>query len=616
VDELPPGTAALDAILEVRACGRAHPSWIGVQDRRELRDPDAQYAVHRRLLGTARAAGPLRIALARVAAAFLARETWKRLAFVRLSDYARERLGISSRDLQELGRVGAKLESLPELEAALAEGRVCWSKARLVARVATPSDERQWIRYAEQVSTSTVAEKVRKLEAETHGSSAEPTDDEGTLERFFQLACSARVRGQWHRVRQLAHRVAGRRVSAADCIDMLTAEVRSAIPVYPEAPDDAPERRGASWSRVIRAARPPTDLPAPNAFDDSDGLATAGDTALSPHLSRSLRALVEGLQDAGPWELDRRLRACLRREQCLDSQLGALLSIVDERRVFRAYDYSSATRYAEERLGVSQRKAQMLLRIERAVRACPPLASAYRGGKISWVQADLLVPLVFADPLGRWWDRWIGWARRVTVRRLREDVEHALLIREIDPEKWTTTGGLPSAVGCDREAGRTAQAKTCAASIGFSSTSDIIEAFWATLWTVRRQIEGVSGLFPTEGEAFEVMMDHVLDEWGADAEVQKPHRIMERDGWRCLVPGCSSRRNLHVHHIVSRSQGGGDEESNLVTLCVFHHLRGVHGGTVEITGKAPDDLVFKLGVRPDGPPLVVYRSGDLLVETS
>lgn len=82
------------------------------------------------------------------------------------------------------------------------------------------------------------------------------------------------------------------------------------------------------------------------------------------------------------------------------------------------------------------------------------------------------------------------------------------------------------------------------------------------------------------------------------------------------MPICTSRRELHAHHIVPRSQGGGDEETNLITLCVAHHLRGVHGGTLAITGKAPDDLLFQLGIRPDGPPLAVYRSGGVIVEGS
>ena len=188
------------------------------------------------------------------------------------------------------------------------------------------------------------------------------------------------------------------------------------------------------------------------------------------------------------------------------------------------------------------------------------------------------------------------------------------MLRETQRQLWDETGGLPPEV---LDEGDSEGAQTCASStVGFFGSAELIAAFWAVLWTVRKRIERVSGVFPTEGEALKVMMEHVLDEWGADAKVKREHRIMERDGWRCLVPGCTSRRSLHVHHLVPRSEGGGDEESNLITLCAFHHLRGVHGGTVEITGKAPDDLLFKLGTRPDGPPLVVYRSGDVIVESS
>jgi hypothetical protein len=37
------------------------------------------------------------------------------------------------------------------------------------------------------------------------------------------------------------------------------------------------------------------------------------------------------------------------------------------------------------------------------------------------------------------------------------------------------------------------------------------------------------------------------------------HRVFERDGWRCTVPGCSSCRNLHSHPIVFRSHHGPGE---------------------------------------------------------
>ena len=71
--------------------------------------------------------------------------------------------------------------------------------------------------------------------------------------------------------------------------------------------------------------------------------------------------------------------------------------------------------------------------------------------------------------------------------------------------------------------------------------------------------------------------------------------VLVRDGWRCVAPGCSSRRNLEVHHVLYRSRGGGDEEWNRVCLCRFHHQRGEHGGLARCTGRAPLGLTWRLG---------------------
>ena len=103
-------------------------------------------------------------------------------------------------------------------------------------------------------------------------------------------------------------------------------------------------------------------------------------------------------------------------------------------------------------------------------------------------------------------------------------------------------------------------------------------------------------------------------EWSARAPgAARPDPVIERDGYRCAVPGCTSRRNLHDHHIVFRSAGGGHWEWNRVTLCAFHHQRGVHRGELIVRGRAPDALVFELGVRPGQPPLARYVSGDVRV---
>jgi hypothetical protein len=92
----------------------------------------------------------------------------------------------------------------------------------------------------------------------------------------------------------------------------------------------------------------------------------------------------------------------------------------------------------------------------------------------------------------------------------------------------------------------------------------------------------------------ERLLDHAIATWLALA--QPGHEIFERDRWRCTAPACSARKNLHRHHIVYRSHRGPDEPWNLTTLCAWHHQRGAHGTGLKVRGRAPDDLVFELGV--------------------
>jgi hypothetical protein len=115
----------------------------------------------------------------------------------------------------------------------------------------------------------------------------------------------------------------------------------------------------------------------------------------------------------------------------------------------------------------------------------------------------------------------------------------------------------------------------------------------AALFRIMHQRLGLEGL-----------LAHVLHTWLELGESSKDYEICERDGWRCLVPGCTARRNLQGHHLEWRSHGGPDDPWNLGALCAFHHLRGVHLRRIRITGRAPDGLVFEL-------PIGRYASGDV-----
>jgi hypothetical protein len=115
-----------------------------------------------------------------------------------------------------------------------------------------------------------------------------------------------------------------------------------------------------------------------------------------------------------------------------------------------------------------------------------------------------------------------------------------------------------------------------------------------------------------DGEVFDAMLEYaLLARTLRDPRARRPDPVVERDGYRCAVPGCTSRRNLHDHQLRFRSAGGSDEPGNRVSLCAFHHQRCLHVGFMRIRGRAPDGLVFELGLRAGLPPAVRYRSGDI-----
>ena len=86
----------------------------------------------------------------------------------------------------------------------------------------------------------------------------------------------------------------------------------------------------------------------------------------------------------------------------------------------------------------------------------------------------------------------------------------------------------------------------------------VARAFRQVLCAVRLALERATGRLPSEAEGFEALVDHALRAWQVEDRWLKHHtrrrlEVFERDDWRCAVPGCTSRRNLHQHHIRFRS---------------------------------------------------------------
>jgi 5-methylcytosine-specific restriction endonuclease McrA len=488
-----------------------------------------------------RSRGPLRRVLAALAERFVAMRGWEPLGFARVGDWARERVGLSARQVQDLARTGAALERLPLAGAALVSGALTWSQVRLVCRVAVPEDETAWVSRARALPVRKLEHEVRAVD---RGSLEALTDEDGAPaeERAgIRIRCTPAVRARWWYARQLARRTAGEALPIWEAMEAIAAEVLSAFPleVDPGLVGAIASIPACAAANVCAAHAPPHEA-----------------SALPPaRLPSFLAPLVDGLDAAGAFELDARIRTVVAMEQRLEAEIGRYLLAGGD----------------AEHLGISPRKARGILRLARAAHEFPALAAAWREGRISWAKAQALLAALRAEPERA--AEWLARAERETLRTLEDDVDRQV---------------------CAQPTGEESNEEVC--EIFWVGPADVIRLFRATLCSVRRHIERSAGRLPTEGEALATMLDHVIEAWGGDParRVPKAHRVFARDGWRCTAPGCTSYRNLHDHHIRFRSHGGSDAESNRTTLCAWHHLRGVHGGRLRLSGRAPDRLQFEL----------------------
>ncbi len=76
----------------------------------------------------------------------------------------------------------------------------------------------------------------------------------------------------------------------------------------------------------------------------------------------------------------------------------------------------------------------------------------------------------------------------------------------------------------------------------------------------------------------------------------KWEQIYRRDRYRCTSPVCH-QRNVTLHHVTYRANGGTDDPNNLTCPCPFCHLEGEHGGRLKILPPGHDPT-WLLGRHP------------------
>ena len=94
------------------------------------------------------------------------RGLFRYLGYPRVQDYAWCELDISRGKARALVETAEALEKLPKLEAAFRAGDVSWTKARTVARVATPDTDEHWLGRARALSSRGLEREVAEAKGE------------------------------------------------------------------------------------------------------------------------------------------------------------------------------------------------------------------------------------------------------------------------------------------------------------------------------------------------------------------------------------------------------------------------------------------------------------------
>ncbi len=217
--------------------------------------------------------------------------------------------------------------------------------------------------------------------------------------------------------------------------------------------------------------------------------------------------------------------------------------------------------YCEERLGMAARTLEQRAALAKRCYDLPGLREAMSEGRVSYEKARLVARVANEETIGAWIER----ARTTTALDLRRE-------REAEDAQMCARGELQLTVP--------------------RRVRVLVDA-------VARAARGAEGRWLKTGEALGLAAEHFVATWEPllPRRRTRSQKILERDRGRCLVPGCS-RAAMQAHHLQFRSNGGSDDGANQGSLCVVHHLHGVHGGWIEVRGEAPDRLVWRMAAPP------------------
>jgi len=191
-----------------------------------------------------------------------------------------------------------------------------------------------------------------------------------------------------------------------------------------------------------------------------------------------------------------------------------------------------------------------------------------------------------------------GYSERPDDRASTPGEQARLIARDVPPEQvphWIERAQELTCIELRRALERDAEAQMCARG---EFNVWMPESIATLLKGTFRALRAAAKRWMWAEQCLVALAMHFIDVYQyllAKAETLQ-RRIRSRDRYVCQVPGCS-RGSMHAHHIIPKSRGGTDDDWNLVSLCVSHHLNGIHGGRIRVSGRAPETLTWEFDIR-------------------
>jgi hypothetical protein len=325
--------------------------------------------------------------------------------------------------------------------------------------------------------------------------------------------------------------------------------------------------------------------------------------------------------------LHQRLCGISKRRAALDAEEARCLREAVAVRLWRRLGYVHLNEYLERELGYAPQAGTERIRVALALAQLPRIEASLGEGALSFSAVRELTRVVTVDTEQAWLDAAHGKNLRQIEAMVsgkkpgdrpedpaRPELVNRILRLELSPAAFALFRQV-QAVMADEHGGRlddSALIETlCRHALegGADSGRPAHQIAFTVCASCRR------GWQNGAGREIEVSPE-VLDRARCDAELigsleaSEPARVtstitprlrrqvLARDHHRCTVPGCRAARNLDVHHIQFRSDGGGNELSNLLTVCSGHHAL-LHAGQLIIRGEAPHALEFSWREAPE-----------------